>query len=369
MQFGDPGAFAELLRACGDIDGLERVRFTSPHPRDFSDDVIAAMAETSNVMPQLHPLQSGSDDVLRRMRRSYRRERYLGIVDRVRRAMPHAAITTDIIVGFPGETEADFLATRDVVRQARFAAAFTFQYSARPGTPAASMPEQVPPDVVADRYQRLVDVVEDVAWAENRALVGTEVEVLLGVGEGRKDEHTHRVSGRARDNRLVHLDPGDLTLVPGDLVTATVTTPRRTTCSPTTACDWFDSAGHRPANRGAACRQPGRGSSSAGAVPLGVPSMPRGDRRPRLPIATLMGNERNPEPDELVAAADSAEAGPPVVAVVGATATGKSQWPSSLPGQSAARSSMPTRCSCIAGWTSGPRRFRCRRDVGSASPA
>ena len=276
VQFGDPGAFAELLRACGDIDGLERVRFTSPHPRDFSDDVIAAMAETSNVMPQLHmPLQSGSDDVLRRMRRSYRRERYLGIVDRVRRAMPHAAITTDIIVGFPGETEADFLATRDVVRQARFAAAFTFQYSARPGTPAASMPEQVPPDVVADRYQRLVDVVEDVAWAENRALVGTEVEVLLGVGEGRKDEHTHRVSGRARDNRLVHLDPGDLTLVPGDLVTATVT---HAAPHHLLADDGVRLVRQRRAPAGEpGCGLPTAGSgdlSSAGAVPLGVPSMP-----------------------------------------------------------------------------------------------
>ena len=136
VEFRDRGAFADLLRAAGRIEGLERVRFTSPHPREFTDDVIAAMAETPAVCHQLHmPLQSGSDDVLRRMRRGYRQERYLGIIDRVRAAMPDAAITTDIIVGFPGETEADFEQTLDVVRQARFASAFTFQYSKRPGHP------------------------------------------------------------------------------------------------------------------------------------------------------------------------------------------------------------------------------------------
>src|SRR4029077_9546988 len=131
-------AFGKLLRACGDIDGLERVRFTSPHPRDFTDDVIAAMAEAPNVMPSLHmPLQSGSDRVLKAMRRSYRAEKYLGIIDRVRAAMPQAAITTDVIVGFPGETDDDFEQKLAVVRAARFAGAFTFQYSQRPGTPAA----------------------------------------------------------------------------------------------------------------------------------------------------------------------------------------------------------------------------------------
>src|SRR5437764_7997651 len=122
VEFGDRAAFGKLLRACGDVDGLERVRFTSPHPRDFTDDVIAAMAGTPNVCHQLHmPLQSGSDRVLRAMRRSYRSERYLGILDKVRAAMPDAAITTDIIVGFPGETAADFHATLDAVRAARFA--------------------------------------------------------------------------------------------------------------------------------------------------------------------------------------------------------------------------------------------------------
>jgi tRNA-2-methylthio-N6-dimethylallyladenosine synthase len=224
VEFGDRGAFAKLLRACGEVEGLERVRFTSPHPAAFSDDVIAAMAETHNVMPSLHmPLQSGSDKVLKQMRRSYRGEKFLGILERVRSAMPHAAITTDIIVGFPGETEADFQATLDVVAAARFAAAFTFQYSIRPGTPAATMPDQVPAEVVSARYQRLVDLVGEISWAQNKALVGQQVEVMFADGEGRKDGATQRMSGRARDNRLVHVRvpqevdarprPGDIGLV------------------------------------------------------------------------------------------------------------------------------------------------------------
>jgi tRNA-2-methylthio-N6-dimethylallyladenosine synthase len=225
-EFGDREAFSKLLRACGEVDGLERVRFTSPHPRDFTDDVIAAMAETPNVMPQLHmPLQSGSDAVLQRMRRSYRQDRYLGIIERVRDAMPDAAITTDIIVGFPGETEADFEQTLHVVREARFASAFTFQYSKRPGTPAATMPDQVPRDVVQERYERLVGLVNDIAWAENQGLEGRVVEVLVAEGEGRKDEQTERLSGRAPDNRLVHVavDASMGVPRPGDIVTAEVT--------------------------------------------------------------------------------------------------------------------------------------------------
>ena len=225
-EFGDREAFSKLLRACGEIEGLERVRFTSPHPRDFTDDVIAAMAETANVMPQLHmPLQSGSDDVLQRMRRSYRQERYLGIIEKVRAAMPEAAITTDIIVGFPGETEADFEQTLHVVREARFASAFTFQYSKRPGTPAAEMPDQIPQSVVTERYNRLLELVNEVTWAENRALIGRDVEVLISVGEGKKDAETARISGRAPDNRLVHvaLDPALPVPRPGDMVIAQIT--------------------------------------------------------------------------------------------------------------------------------------------------
>ncbi|WP_353081866.1 tRNA (N6-isopentenyl adenosine(37)-C2)-methylthiotransferase MiaB [Tessaracoccus lapidicaptus] len=227
VEFGDRQAFAKLLRACGTIDGLERIRFTSPHPKDFTDDVIDAMADTPNVMPQLHmPLQSGSDRILKAMRRSYRSERFLGILDRVRLAMPEAAITTDIIVGFPGETEEDFLATMDVVRRARFSAAFTFQYSIRPGTPAATMPDQVPKAVTQERYERLVDLVNEVAWEENRRFAGQDVEVMFATGEGRKDAETNRMSGRARDNRLVHVavpeDPA-LRPRPGDIATVRVT--------------------------------------------------------------------------------------------------------------------------------------------------
>jgi len=206
--FGDRLAFGKLLRACGEIGGLERVRFTSPHPRDFTDDVIAAMGETPNVMPQLHmPLQSGSNAILRAMRRAYRRDSYLAILDKVRAVMPEAAITTDIIVGFPGETERDFADTLDIVRRARFAGAFTFQYSIRPGTPAAAMDGQVSPAVVTERYERLVSLVEEITLRENLPLVGRAVEVLVADGEGRKDEATHRMSGRAKDNRLVHFSP------------------------------------------------------------------------------------------------------------------------------------------------------------------
>ncbi|WP_433497329.1 tRNA (N6-isopentenyl adenosine(37)-C2)-methylthiotransferase MiaB [Sphaerimonospora sp. CA-214678] len=222
VEFGDRLAFGKLLRTCGEIDGLERVRFTSPHPAAFTDDVIDAMAETPNVMHQLHmPLQSGSDRVLKAMRRSYRSERFLGILDRVRAAMPDAAISTDIIVGFPGETEADFQQTLEVVRQARFANAFTFQYSIRPGTPAATMDGQVPKEVVQERYERLVALQDEISWAENRAQTGRTVEVLIAEGEGRKDDATHRLSGRAADNRLVHVAAADAR--PGDMVTAEVT--------------------------------------------------------------------------------------------------------------------------------------------------
>lgn len=229
VQFGDRQAFSKVLRACGEIEGLERVRFTSPHPAAFTDDVIEAMAQTHNVMPNLHmPLQSGSDAVLKAMRRSYRSARYLDILAKVREQIPDAAITTDVIVGFPGETETDFEQTLDVVRQARFATAFTFQYSKRPGTPAASMPGQVPKEVVQQRYERLVAVQDEISWQENRHLEGQTVEVLVALGEGRKDDQSRRMSGRARDNRLVHFavahsDDDENLPRPGDVVTTTIT--------------------------------------------------------------------------------------------------------------------------------------------------
>ena len=196
VEFGDRLAFGKLLRACGEIEGLERVRFTSPHPAAFTEDVILAMAETPNVMPSLHmPLQSGSDKVLKDMRRSYRSAKFLGIIDNVRRHIPDAAITTDIIVGFPGETEEDFQGTLDVVRESRFSSAFTFQYSIRPGTPAATMEHQVPKKVVQERFERLIALQEEVSWAGNRAVEGREVEVLVTPSEGRKDAETEAPVG------------------------------------------------------------------------------------------------------------------------------------------------------------------------------
>ncbi|MCC4909757.1 tRNA (N6-isopentenyl adenosine(37)-C2)-methylthiotransferase MiaB [Microbacterium sp. cx-59] len=225
VEFGDRQAFGKLLRAAGEIDGLERIRFTSPHPAAFTDDVIDAMAETPAVMPQLHmPLQSGSDRILKAMRRSYRSERFLGILERVRARMPHAAISTDIIVGFPGETEEDFQETLRVVEEARFASAFTFQYSIRAGTPAATMADQIPKEIVQERYERLAALQDRISLEENEKQVGREVHVLVSASEGKKNATTHRLSGRAEDNRLVHFDvpSGSPVPRPGDVVTVRV---------------------------------------------------------------------------------------------------------------------------------------------------
>jgi len=232
VNFADPEmerdrfAFSSLLRECGKIEGLERLRFTSPHPAEFTSDVIDAMAETPNVCPQLHmPLQSGSDKVLKEMRRSYRSKKFLAILDEVRAKIPQASITTDIIVGFPGETEEDFQATLDVVEQARFTSAYTFQYSPRPGTPAATYEGQIPKEIVQERFERLVALQERVSAELNAELVGTEVELLVQEG-GRKNNRTQRMTGRARDGRLVHFDPAGATdgdIRPGDVVTVVVT--------------------------------------------------------------------------------------------------------------------------------------------------
>ena len=255
VEFGDRGAFAKLLRAAGTIDGLQRIRFTSPHPAAFTDDVIDAMAETPTVMPQLHmPLQSGSDRILKAMRRSYRSERFLGILERVRSRIPEAAITTDIIVGFPGETEEDFAETLRVVEQSRFASAFTFQYSIRPGTPAATLPDQLPKAVVQERYERLAMLQDHISWQENQAQVGREVELLVSAADGRKDHDTHRLTGRARDGRLVHfgIDVDAPAPRPGDLVHTVVTdaapyhliadSPRSVRITPTRAGEAWDRA-------------------------------------------------------------------------------------------------------------------------------
>jgi tRNA-2-methylthio-N6-dimethylallyladenosine synthase len=204
--------FAELLRAVGAVEGIRRVRFTSPHPHDFTPDVIDAMAQTPTVCEHIHfPLQSGSDDVLKRMRRSYRRERYLGWLDRIRASIPDVAVSTDIIVGFPGETEHDFLQTLEVVEAARFDSAYTFQYSPRPGTDAAGFDDQVPKPVVQERFERLVALQERISTEKAAGLVGSLVEVLV---EG--DDRTGRSTrSRTRTNRVVHI--GD-DLAPGSFV-------------------------------------------------------------------------------------------------------------------------------------------------------
>jgi tRNA-2-methylthio-N6-dimethylallyladenosine synthase len=224
VDFGDRLAFSKLLRQCGEIDGLERIRFMSPHPRDFTDDVIEAMAQTPNVMPHLHmPLQSGSNKVLQAMRRSYRSDRYLGIIEKVRSAIPDAAITTDIIVGFPGESDEDFAQTIDLVKAVKFSAAYTFQYSKRPGTPAATMPDQVNDEVMAVRYNQLHQVQQEISKSENAKLIGKQVQLLVSAHEGRHDLDLKRVTGRAADFRLTHFDNSANTARPGDLVTVQVT--------------------------------------------------------------------------------------------------------------------------------------------------
>jgi tRNA-2-methylthio-N6-dimethylallyladenosine synthase len=223
VEFGDRGAFANLLREAGKIEGLERVRFMSPHPRDFTDDVIEAMAQTANVMPHLHmPLQSGSDSILQSMRRSYRTDKYLGILERVRAAMPEAMITTDIIVGFPGETEEDFQATLDLTTQAQFAAAYTYKYSIRPGTPAGEMPNQVDHNIVGERYTRLHEHQQKISLAVNQSAIGSVHRALVSEVEGRRDEAQARMTGKTEDFRLVHFS-ADTDARPGDIVDVKIT--------------------------------------------------------------------------------------------------------------------------------------------------
>jgi len=207
--------FGDLLRALDGVAGLERLRFTSPNPKDFRDDVVDAMASCRPLAEHVHfPLQSGSDRVLRLMRRGYRRRRYLEILERIRAAVPGVAFSTDVIVGFPGETEADFADTLDMVERARFDSAFMFQYSPRPGTEAAGMPDQVPPEVVRDRFGRLAELQEGISLERNRALVGTEVELLVEQLASKTDPT--RMSGRTRTNKLCHF-PAAPGVAPGDL--------------------------------------------------------------------------------------------------------------------------------------------------------
>ena len=201
---GHKTLFAELLRQVGAVEGIERIRYTSPHPKDFREDVAVAMAETPAVCEQLHlPLQSGSDRILAAMHRGYNAERFLAKVNLARDHMPGLALSTDIIVGFPGETEEDFQGTLDVVEQARFDSAFTFIYSPRPGTRAAEMVDDfIKPEVVQDRYRRLTELQDSIGLERNQALIGETVELLID-GPSKKDPA--RKSGRTRTNKLVHL--------------------------------------------------------------------------------------------------------------------------------------------------------------------
>ncbi len=194
--------FGELLRAVDRVDGIQRIRFTSPHPKDFRDPVIAAIAECDAVCEHVHlPLQSGSTGVLKRMRRTYSRDRYLALVDRLRNAIPDLALGTDVIVGFPGESDADFEATLEVVEHVRFDSAFTFIYSPRRGTEAATMPDQVPDELKGERLERLVAVVQRIAAERNADRVGLVEEVLVE-GASRNDRALLR--GRTRRNTTVN---------------------------------------------------------------------------------------------------------------------------------------------------------------------
>jgi tRNA-2-methylthio-N6-dimethylallyladenosine synthase len=208
--------FGALLRAVNEVEGIERIRFTSPHPHDFTPDVVEAMAECRNVCEHIHfPLQSGSDRVLKEMRRSYRSSRYLEWLRTIRAAVPEIAVTTDIIVGFPGETEEDFLETMRVVEEARFDAAYTFQYSPRAGTEAAEYERQVPKEVVQERFDRLVELQQRISLERNEHLQGSVVEVLVE-GRGRKSG----AQGRTRTNKVVNF-PG--AAEPGTFVDVRIT--------------------------------------------------------------------------------------------------------------------------------------------------
>ncbi len=200
----EPLTFAQLLQRLEKIEGLRRIRFMTSHPKDLSDELIEVMAASDKICKHLHlPVQSGSSRILERMNRRYTKESYLALVERIKRAVPDISLTTDIIVGFPGETEEDFLETLDVVRKVRYDSAFTFIYSKRTGTPAAAMEDQVPQDVVKDRFDRLLKEVQHIAGEECAVHEGTDAEVLV---ESVSDHDPAMVTGRMSNNLLVHFD-------------------------------------------------------------------------------------------------------------------------------------------------------------------
>ncbi|MEE1250506.1 MAG: tRNA (N6-isopentenyl adenosine(37)-C2)-methylthiotransferase MiaB [Lachnospiraceae bacterium] len=206
----NPVTFAELLKEIDAIEGLERIRFMTPHPKDLSDELIEVMKHSKKICKHIHlPLQSGSTKLLKAMNRQYTKEQYLALVDKIKKEIPDVALTTDIIVGFPGETEEDFLDTMDVVQKAEYDSAFTFIYSKRSGTPAAKMENQIPEDVVKDRFDRLLKQVQTIAAKKAERLTGKVEKVLV---EEVNEQDAHLVTGRLANNSVVHL-PGNKDMI------------------------------------------------------------------------------------------------------------------------------------------------------------
>ena len=206
----NPMTFAKLLQEIEKIEGLERIRFMTSHPKDLSDELIEVMANSKKICKHLHlPLQSGSSEILKVMNRRYDKEKYLALVEKIKKAIPNIGLTTDIIVGFPGETEEDFLETMDVVKKVRYDSAFTFIYSKRTGTPAAAMENQVPEDVVKDRFDRLLKEVQNISQEMTARFEGMVEEVLV---EDINDHNPELVTGRMSNNHLVHF-PGDASMI------------------------------------------------------------------------------------------------------------------------------------------------------------
>ena len=198
--------FAELLRQVEKIEGIRRIRFMTSHPKDLSDELIEVMRDSKKICRHLHlPLQSGSSRILKAMNRRYTKEQYLELAEKIRREIPDISLTTDIIVGFPGETEEDFQETLDVVRRVRYDNAYTFLYSKRTGTPAAAMENQVPPEVTKDRFDRLLALVQELAKEQTARFAGTVQEVLV---EEVNDHRPGFLTGRMSNNLLVHF-PGE----------------------------------------------------------------------------------------------------------------------------------------------------------------
>jgi tRNA-2-methylthio-N6-dimethylallyladenosine synthase len=199
--------FVQLLEAVHDIEGLERIRFTSPHPKGYGDDLIEAYARLPKLCESAHlPVQSGSDRVLKQMHRGYTRSRYLGIIEKLRRVNSAIGLSTDLIVGFPGETEEDFEQTLSLVREVEFDQAYIFKYSPRRDTPAADMPDQLPAKVKEERNQQLLELMDEIAARRYRALVGSQMQILV---EGPSKKNPARMTGRTRCNRIVVFEGSD----------------------------------------------------------------------------------------------------------------------------------------------------------------